>query len=213
MLQCSRPMSQLSKPDGDIDRMRQALQHSGLPRGTSDAGGDRLLYQVRAIWMMRFCALLFYTTSLTGLYMSPDIISTALEHEGFNSELIVDLVGIFTGVVALPALLTIFNQRLVLKMYYNQQRSSYVAMTMSIFLTLKRVEFLRKDIVRSNQSGSILGIFNLTTFKAKGQPYFVNPYRVKHDRYHDSFISHRFTLTLCICPKTKDGDAHCHCNQ
>ncbi len=178
-LQCSRPMSQLSKPDEDIDRMRRVLQHSGVSQGTSDAVGDRLLYEVRAIWMMRFCTLLFYATSLTGLYMSPDIISTALEHEGLNSELIIDLVGIFIGVVALPFLLTRFNKRLVLKMYYNQQRTSYIAMTMSIFLTMKRVEFIHKDVVRSNQSSSILGLFNLTTLKAKGQPYFVNPYNFK----------------------------------
>ncbi|XP_071784733.1 transmembrane protein 70 homolog, mitochondrial-like [Asterias amurensis] len=178
-LQSSRAMSQLSKPDEDIDRMRRVLQHSGVSQGTSDTVGDRLLYEVRAIWMMRICTLLFYGTSLTGLYMAPDIISTALEHEGFNSQLIIESFGIFMGVVALPFLLTRFNRRLVLKMYYNQQRNSYSAMTMSVFLRMNRVEFLREDIVRPNQGNSILGYFNLTTVKAKGRPYFVNPYNFK----------------------------------
>ncbi|XP_038050381.1 transmembrane protein 70, mitochondrial-like [Patiria miniata] len=178
-LQFSRPMSQLSNDDADTQRMQRVFEQSSRQQTKGD-GGSRLIYEVRGLGMMRFCTLFFYATALVGLYMSPDLISSALEHETVNSEMIFGFLSVGFGVVVLPVLLTMFNSRLVLRMYYSEVHKSYVAMTQTPALTLRRAEFRLSDVVPTVKNpNSILGYFKLNTLTAKGRPYFVNPYNFK----------------------------------
>ncbi|XP_022091949.1 transmembrane protein 70 homolog, mitochondrial-like [Acanthaster planci] len=179
IVQCTRAMSQFSPKDTDVQRMQQVLEQSGR----QPMGGDsesRLIYEVRSLGMMRFCTLLFYVTALTGLYASPDLISSALEHDTVNNEMILSFLTLSMAVVVLPVLLTMFNNRLVLRMYYSNVQQSYVTVTQTPLLTLRRTTFCLADVVPTKRKpGSLLGLFNMNTLRAKDRPYFINPYNFK----------------------------------
>ena len=177
------PASQVSSSssfrDQEGHRVSTAYLGDNLGISVQKHDGNRLVYEVRGQTMLRMVTISFYATAVVGLYLAPDFISSALENEAINTEAIVNLTAVGFAVIGLPSLLRLMSKRLVLKLYHNEARETYMAVTQSLFLTNKLTTFSLQDVVVKEKRSMLSKIFNLTTFKAKKTPLHVNPYNFK----------------------------------
>nr|XP_054748436.1 transmembrane protein 70, mitochondrial-like [Lytechinus pictus] len=165
--------------DQEGSRISKAYLGDNLGISVQKHDGNRLIYEVRGQAMLRFVTLSFYATAAVGLYLAPDFISSALDNDVINTETIVNLTAVGFAVVGLPTLLRMLSKRLVLKLYHNEARETYMAVTQSLLLTNKFTTFSLEDVVVKENKSILSKAFNLTTFKAKKDPLHVNPYNFK----------------------------------
>ncbi|XP_041454908.1 transmembrane protein 70, mitochondrial-like [Lytechinus variegatus] len=165
--------------DQEGSRISKAYLGDNLGISVQKHDGNRLIYEVRGQAMLRFVTLSFYATAAVGLYLAPDFISSALDNDVVNTETIVNLTAVGFAVVGLPTLLRMLSKRLVLKLYHNEARETYMAVTQSLLLTNKFTTFSLEDVVVKENKSILSKVFNLTTFKAKKDPMHVNPYNFK----------------------------------
>ncbi|XP_075229036.1 transmembrane protein 70 homolog, mitochondrial [Lycorma delicatula] len=118
------------------------------------------VYRVKAFSLM---------TSVFSLATQPFILNRALESEEVNIAIIVGsctFVGFFTFVT--PLLLHLITKKYILRLHYCPKTNSYTATTYSFFLNNKHDNFKADEINIPELPGM------LTTFEAKGKPYFVD---------------------------------------
>lgn len=174
-----RASSSSNFKDQEGNRISKAYLGDNLGISVQKHDGNRLIYEVRGQAMLRFVTLSFYATAVVGLYLAPDFISSALENDVINTEAIVNLSAVSFAVIGLPALLRMLSKRLVLKLYHNEARETYMAVTQSLLLTNKLTTFSLQDVVVTENRSILSQAFNLTTFKAKKDPMHVNSYNFK----------------------------------
>ncbi|XP_071487967.1 transmembrane protein 70, mitochondrial-like [Diadema antillarum] len=165
--------------DRDVERVSQAYLGNAHSKGVQKHDGNRLIYEVRGQTVLRFVSLSFYATTAFGLYVAPDFIATAWECEAVNKEIITNLLAVTMAVIGLPTCLRMLSKRLVLKLYHNEARETYLAVTQSMLLTNKLTKFSLQDVRVAEKKGILQHLFNLTSFKANKWPFFVNPYNFK----------------------------------
>ncbi|XP_071958220.1 transmembrane protein 70, mitochondrial-like [Antedon mediterranea] len=134
---------------------------------------DRLIYKFRSGLFLRLSNVFFYGTACLGLYLAPDIILGTLEHTSFNFETFANVAGITISTLVIPTTSRIFTKRVVLKLYHNSSKDTYVAHVFTPFLLEKKIHFHSNDVVPSKKNL----FFNLTTLRAKDYPMFYQPYR------------------------------------
>lgn len=158
--------------DPDIERLQRSMQGMRSTK-VEKFDGDRLIYEARAANYLHFVTVAFYATALFGLYAAPDFIVGAWESDKIDTDSVMTLMLLFSGIVVLPVSLRMFARRLILKLYYNEARDTYLAVVSRTVFGVTKKRFSGRD-VRSTHEYSMQRILQLTSFKVKGRPFFVN---------------------------------------
>lgn len=87
--------------DPDIERLQRSMQGMRNTK-VEKFDGDRLIYEARAANYLHFVTVAFYATALFGLYAAPDFIVGSWESDKIDTDSVMTLMLLFSGIVVLP---------------------------------------------------------------------------------------------------------------
>lgn len=164
--------SQAPREDPDVERLHRSMRAMERLQPIKH-DGDRLIYEVRSANYLHFVTGAFYLTALSGLYMAPDFLIGAWERDSLDLDTFFTLMMLASGIVVLPVCLRVFALRLIFKLYHNEARNTYLAVVSKTLFGVTKKRFSGSEVVVTKEN-SFERTFQLTSFRVKGRPYFVN---------------------------------------
>ena len=144
----------------------------------SSQNKENLVYELSKIKyrQLQFVSFFSYGVAAYFIYLAPDTILSAMEHDIFSYETGGNLLGLFIGTIIIPCAVQYFRKQLVLRLYYNKAEESYKMVTQKASLRQRVVQFGIGDVKKISSAKDMLV---RTKFEVKKKSYFVYPFYFK----------------------------------
>ena len=144
----------------------------------SSENKEHLVYELSKFKyrQVQFVSFFSYGLAAYFIYLAPDTILGAMEHDIFSYETGGNLLSLLIGAIIIPCAVQYFRKQLVLKLYYNKAEESYRMVTQKATLRQRIAQFGIADI---KNISSAKHMFVRTKFQVKNKQYFVYPFYFK----------------------------------